>query len=538
MKPQIVRERIIQTIRAWLTQAGKDPAQLRVLENPDLDLAVARGAAYYAAVRQGGAGLRMRSGLARSLYVGLGGSPEKASADWLCVVPRDAAEGQPVEIPGPPLQLLAGRKVAFPLATSSIRPQDKTGDLLEFETKGIRSLPPLEAEIKVGRKAKAETVPVRLEAQVNAIGTVDLWCVSLADPRRWQLEVGVRNIRRPESDEEAATVEKNVDAPESAGVIDTNRLDQAKALIQAAFAHPKAEDEAGPSRLVKKLEEVLDADRATWPATACRSLFDTVRGLADARKKSPGHETRWLNLLGYLLRPGTGQPGDDQRLKSTWALFGAGPVNGKETQVWVEWWVLWRRLAPGLNRAQQEEVWRRLQAVLIGVGKKPDRKLTPQEFAEMVRTGASLERLEPATKLQLGTALTLKLQTDASQAPTWLWALGRLGSRQPLYGPVSGVIPAVSVEPWVKTVLSFKPENARARDAQKLALLMMARKEQDRSLDLSEKQRQAVCEYFRGLDLDENEIAPLTEYQPLGRDLSEKAMGESLPLGLMRTVEA
>ena len=39
-------------------------------------------------------------------------------------------------------------------------------------------------------KAKATQVPVRLEARVNPIGTVDLWCVSQADPRRWLLEIG------------------------------------------------------------------------------------------------------------------------------------------------------------------------------------------------------------------------------------------------------------------------------------------------------------------------------------------------------------
>ena len=531
LKPAIVRDRIVKTLKSWLVEAGKDPEKLRVLDNPDLDLAVARGAAYYAAVKQGGAGLRMKSGLARSLYVGLQNSADINSVDWLCVVPRDAAEGEPIVIQGPEYQLMAGRKVAFPLATSSIRPQDKPGDLLPNATLGLRVLAPLEVEIKVGRKAKSESVPVELQSQVNAIGTVDLWCASKSDPRKWQLEIGTRKIGKSEQGE---TDKKagNVDAPESAGVIDQARLDLAKNQVEIAFAKTKADEEDGPSRLVKRLEDLLDSDKSAWPASTCRTIFETLRAIPEVRKKSPGHESRWLNLVGYALRPGFGQPADEQRLKSIWSLFGAGPSNPKEIQVWVEWWVLWRRLSPGLNRSQQDEIWRRLQGVLIGSGKKPDRKISTQEFGEMVRTAASLERLDASMKMQLGTTLIKNLKTDPTQAPAWLWALGRMGSRQPLYGPLSGVIPATSIKPWIDELLNFNPETQRAKDSLKLALLMIARKDHDRSLDFDEQLRTRVQAFLIHHGATELETSGLIEYQPLGKDTTEAALGESLPIGL------
>ncbi|MFM7317562.1 MAG: Hsp70 family protein [bacterium] len=532
LKPAIIRERIVKTLRGWLVAAGRDPESLRVLENPDLDLAVARGAAYYAAVRQGGAGLRMRSGLARSLYIGLAqqGGPE----NWLCVVPRNAQEGEPYPIPATDLQLLAGRRVAFPLATSSIRAQDAIGDILPQETKGLRALPPLEAEIRVGRKAKAEQVPVRLDARVNPIGTVDLWCVSLNDPLRWVLEIGVRSARAADTSEDTNEKMHVPGQPEKAGVIETALLEKAGKLISTAFAQAKAEAENGPQRLVKSMEEALESPRDEWPASACRAIFEFLRKEADQRKKSPGHEARWLNLAGYCLRPGLGQSCDDQRIKFVWSLASVPLAYPKENQVWVEWWVLWRRLAPALNRAQQEEIWRRIQAVLTGQGKKPDRKIAAQELAEMTRTGASLERLEPAVKLQFGDALLQRLAKERDQATTLLWALARVGSRQPLYGPVSSVIPAGSISGWLQTLFTFEPTTNRETDALKLALGMIARKEVDRSLDFSDDLRLRARDRSKAIGMSNDNLDIFTEYKIISEQESERALGESLPTGLLQ----
>lgn len=530
LKPTIVRERIVTVLRTWLGESGRNPAVLRVLDNADLDLAVARGAAYYGAIRHGAAGVRLKSGLARSLYVGMAGDEARP---WLCVVQRDAQEGEAYPIPGPGLTLLAGRKVAFPLATSSIRPQDAPGDRVSFDAKGLRALPALEAEIRIGRKAKAADVPVRLEARVNPIGTVDLWCVSQVDPRRWLLEIGFKAAEAQAAEGESATIAER-HMPETAGIVDETTLNRARDRVREVFSKPASDTAAGPARLVSILEDVLESRRAEWPASVCRHLFDTLRELPDVRRKSPEHEARWMNLAGFALRPGTGQSGDDARVKFLWGLFSAGPVHGKEAYVWTEWWVMWRRVAPGLNRSWQEEIWRRLQSAVVGgSGRKPDRKATPREVDEMTRLAASLERLTPAVKLSIGESLIKKVERDPTFRPVALWSLGRLGARQPLYGPLSGVIPAVSVEPWVRSVLTIEPENERTKDLLKWFLLMTARKDPDRSFDLDEPVRRGVVDRLATLGYPADETRALVDYEPIGAALSSQALGESLPVGLI-----
>ncbi|MFM7590730.1 MAG: hypothetical protein ACKO85_02960, partial [Isosphaeraceae bacterium] len=192
------------------------------------------------------------------------------------------------------------------------------------------------------------------------------------------------------------------------------------------------------------------------------------------------------------------------------------------------------RLAPALNRAQQEEIWRRIQAVLTGQGKKPDRKIAAQELAEMTRTGASLERLEPAVKLQFGDALLQRLAKERDQATTLLWALARVGSRQPLYGPVSSVIPAGSISGWLQTLFTFEPTTNRETDALKLALGMIARKEVDRSLDFSDDLRLRARDRSKAIGMSNDNLDIFTEYKIISEQESERALGESLPTGLLQ----
>ena len=64
--PEICRERVADVMERWY---GRRPL---ILENRDLDLAVAVGAAYYSYVKATGAGLLVRGGLPRAYYVGVG----------------------------------------------------------------------------------------------------------------------------------------------------------------------------------------------------------------------------------------------------------------------------------------------------------------------------------------------------------------------------------------------------------------------------------------------------------------------------------
>ena len=92
---------------------------MKVLHGTDLDLAVARGAAYYGLVRRG-KGVRIRGGTARAYYVGVEtslpavpGSPPPIKA--LCVVPFGMEEGTEGRRAGPGIRPGRRRAGGVPL---------------------------------------------------------------------------------------------------------------------------------------------------------------------------------------------------------------------------------------------------------------------------------------------------------------------------------------------------------------------------------------------------------------------------------------
>ena len=127
LTPDFVRQRIVDVVGSWFASEGDGSYSPRVLTNMSLDLAVAIGAAYYGVVRRGG-GIRIGGGTARAFYVGF--EAEVEATPWLCVVPRDAQEGEEIEVSARDFDLLMGQDVAFPLASSSVRADDKPGDLV------------------------------------------------------------------------------------------------------------------------------------------------------------------------------------------------------------------------------------------------------------------------------------------------------------------------------------------------------------------------------------------------------------------------
>ena len=139
-------------------------------QSSDLDLAVARGAAYYGQVRRG-KGVRIRGGVARSYYVGLETSapavpgvapPIKA----LCVVPMGMEEGTETDVPSSELGLVVGEPAVFRFLSSTTRRDDPVGTILDrWNPEEIQELAPLETALAAEDGAQGETVPVRLHSQ-------------------------------------------------------------------------------------------------------------------------------------------------------------------------------------------------------------------------------------------------------------------------------------------------------------------------------------------------------------------------------------
>ena len=75
----------------------------------------------------------------------------------------------------------------------------------------------------------------------------------------------------------------------------------------------------------------------------------------------------------------------------------------------IDWWIFWGRVAGGLNKNQQVDIFQRLSPVLLPRGSKRPR-LNNSLLREMWRTAASLELLPLQTKTQLGDALLAQVK--------------------------------------------------------------------------------------------------------------------------------
>jgi molecular chaperone DnaK (HSP70) len=191
-KADPLRERVVEVLSGW---AGRP---VPTLGSGDLDLAVALGAAYYGQVRAG-KGVRIRGGVPRSYYVGIEGSapavpgirpPIKA----LCVVALGMEEGTEADVPGPEFGLVVGEPASFRFLGSTTRRDDTVGTILDrWTAEELQELDPMETSLGAADGAEGQTVPVRLHAHVTEVGTLDLWCNSTRDDRRWKLEYDVRH---------------------------------------------------------------------------------------------------------------------------------------------------------------------------------------------------------------------------------------------------------------------------------------------------------------------------------------------------------
>ncbi len=199
LKAEALRTRVLDTLNDWLAADGAAPA--RVLPGEDLDLAVARGAAYYARVRRGH-GLRIRGGTARAYYVGIE-SPMPAVPGFeppieaLCVAPFGMEEGTHAELPPQELSVVVGEPVTFRFFGSTTRRGDKAGSVLERWNKDeLEELAPIELTLPAAGRTPGDVVPVQLQASVTAVGTLEINAVPLAplvDKERWKIELSVRH---------------------------------------------------------------------------------------------------------------------------------------------------------------------------------------------------------------------------------------------------------------------------------------------------------------------------------------------------------
>ncbi len=557
-QPAALRARLVDVMRPWYATLGH-PWEPLLLTTPSLDLAVAWGAASYGWLRHTG-GRRIGGGTARSYYIavergsgaageqGSRGAREQGSKDissspplprspapplhLLCVVPRHLEENEEVVLPRPELELTLGQPVLFPLYTSTVR-DDRPGEVLAVAPEQLLQLPPLFTVLRGGKRSSGpKQVPVTLAARTTAIGTLELSCVAKDGGNRWRLEFNTRDIvaggGQPAAGSEEAEAE---DAGMTAVEVVPEHLVQAAAgLIRGTYGPA---DDPPPRELTKALESALEMPRSDWPTGLCRRLADTLMEVADGRARSPAHRGRWFNLLGFGLRPGFGDPLDRFRVDQLWKLLNAPKPGGQAPapEGGADAWIMWRRVAGGLNTALQQTLFERMRPFLLPGKGRAVVKPGANELAELWRAAASLERLDPKVKTQLGEAL-LK-QVRRSPAPTYgFWSLTRLGARVLLYGPLNAVLHPETVGPWIDALVGFQPGNESEMREWAFCLAQLARRSGQRALDVDESRRQTVLALLRGLTVPAAWRRMVEEV--VGTEGAERAQlfGESLPIGL------
>ncbi|HVX14349.1 MAG TPA: Hsp70 family protein [Pirellulales bacterium] len=515
----VLRNRLLDVMASWFGRRQPE-APWHVLDNDRLDLAVAQGAAYYGMVRRG-VGVRISAGLARTYYVGVGGADGETSA--VCLLPAGIEEGQGADLADRPFELTIREPVEFPIFVSSTRLTDRPGELTPVDPEQMTALPPIRTVLEAAKKGARSTVSVGLHARLTEIGTLDVWCSEIGGPRTWRLQFDVRSAT--ETDREA-----HRGRGETEGVLDEGLLDSCRTAVAASFGD--GQPPLAPGSLVKRLEEITELKRREWPMTLLRAMWQALIESEPGRRRSAEHETRWLYLTGFSLRPGCGLAVDDWRVAQCWKLLQAKRAFHTPA-CRVEWLILWRRIAAGLNAGQQRALAEPLLAALRaakkgGQARRPDVGATSHEAAEAWRLLGSLELLGVATKIEISTALVdlAGREKVGGVRDAILWAIGRLGTRVPMFGPLNTVVPPDAAEQWIQRLLEIEV------DAAAFSIVQLARRTGDRYRDVGEAVRDRVLGWLDRNSAPEHYRQLVAQGGELEEEEAGLMFGESLPRGL------
>ncbi|MFT3774555.1 MAG: Hsp70 family protein [Minicystis sp.] len=511
-------ERLLAAIGAW----GGPPVE--VLPHVDPDLAVARGAVAYALARRG-RGVRIGGGAARGYYVGL--ELEKGAARRaICVVPRGAEEGVPAVAEGRTLALVVGRPVRFDLFASD-ETSDRAGDVVTLDEDRFEALPPV--AVAFGAAKKADDVKVQLEGELTAIGTLDLACVEVAEPRRrFRLAFQLRAEGEPGS----ATPAPPSVMPPSA-MPGGKRVDDAREAIERVFG--KGRPDVAPREVKDLLRELerLVGERSGWTLSLSRALFDTLAPSHKSRRRSADHERVFWLLAGFCARPGFGDPLDAQRVAMLAPLFAEKVVFPAETRNWQQFWIAWRRLSGGLDEAAQtamRDVIDPLLAPSEARLKKP-KGWKAEAADDLLDLASVLERVPAARRSELGGWILEKTWT--SKDPRLWAAIGRIGARVPAYASAHHVVSPPVAERWVDHLLREKWD---ALPSAPQAAVQLARVTGDRARDVSERTRREVERRLVAVGAKAEWVRAVREFVAVEEAERAALFGEGLPVGL-RLVE-
>lgn len=507
LKPSLVQDRIKEAVRRWFKTT--DPQKPLLLENKRPELAVGVGASYYGLVKQG-IGVRVGSGSPRSYYLGIT-TKDSSEKKAVCIVERGLDEGSVIDMQDMEFEVRTNEPVSFDMYSSSFRSGDTPGGIIPIDG-SLTRMAPLQTIIKFGKSGDKKQVPVIMGAEYTEMGSLAMFCRSAVSDHQWKLQFQLRCSTQ------------NIVAEETE-VYDETLIGQVCDLIGQAFCHG-AETTDSLNSITKKIESIVGQKKAGWPLAFIRRLADELLAVTESKFLSPMHESRWLNLIGFCMRPGIGDAFDEERARKLWKIYLKGLAFDKTPQNRLEWWIFIRRIAAGLKAGQQRQFFQDTSALLTKHNKA---KLPPQELTELWMTAGNMERLLVKDKVALARILLPQLR-PGKKTDRMLWTLSRLGARELLYGSADRVIPPAEVTRWVAQLMKKKWQPA---DPVPSMLASLARKTGDRTRDVSEETRAEVLSWMRGNGCAGKFKAQVK--QKTGMDMKDKSLqfGERLPAGLI-----
>lgn len=529
-----IREAILTQIKEWFSSGSDTAWKPGILEGNRLDLAVAQGAAYFGMVRRG-EGIRIDARLARSYYLLVNHDPLQA----VCVMPASAIPLDRYTLDDRPFDLILGEPVQFPLYYSSSQLTHQFGQLVDVDPKAMTKLPPIQTVLELGRANRRAVLPVYLESELSEIGTLKMRVVSIphSDPShvtsdehlagRWNLEFDVRGGTPGEISDGVG----NTGATSRGLLVSEDQIQKAISALESIFgANPTQK----PKDCFNVLTDTLGLSRRDWPPSLLREIWRFLADHSDSRKLSPEHESRWLNLAGWSLRPGFGFPADDWRVQTTWRLVHNKLMHRSPASV-SEAVILWRRISGGFTIGQQnalfQDTWTRVKPMLGGtnVGRE---QLNTNIAIELLRLLGSLERLRSKDKMAAA-ELALSGLHKKKLLPlhsALLWMIGRMGNRVPIYATLQQTVPVEKVSDWLDRLLVIEPP-ATLIPSYSLALMLLARRTGDRYRDISPDLREKVLQRMDTLESPSLHRGLVADGGTLDEENTSSIVGDTLPLG-------
>lgn len=511
-------ERLRAVFAGWFGEGA-----VELLPHTALDTAVARGAARFALGRRG-LGQLITGGTARAYYVGVEGPGGNRRA--FCVAPKGMDDGSTIDVIDQRFDLIVDRPVTFPLYAYTGDRADPAGALVHVDDE-LEPLPPLRTRLKrqgdMWVDPKTGGVPVRLSSTLTAEGALELYLMTLElPPRRWRLQFSLDALEAP-AEPAAAPPEKARPAPAPPEPLPPKFKEAQRAIVKA-FGPGRISEDPRQAKGIRRAIEDLVGGRGEWSLSLCRAIFDALMERKPHRAATAEHEMNWLRLLSWAIRPGFGAQGDEARVAALWQVHAEGLVHPGAKGNWGEWWILWRRVAPGLDRAQQRALFEDVRPWLAPPKGPPPKGPRAHGHPEMIRLLGALERLPPAAKIEAGAWF----EAWFKKINSW-WPLGRLGAREPFHGEPADVVPPATAEAWLAQLM---PLDWKAEDGADFAAVMLARFTGDPARDVAPEKRKAVLDRLGELRAPSHWIDMLTRATALNEGDAKRLLGDALPAGL------